>query len=223
VGQALTGTKRKPVQVGLVIVFLSLAVYPLIGGAQAQNVTAFTPADKFSIPETNGSVSFAINGSYTNATLQNNQWTFNGLVLNNPQFTGNLTVSARESNITITDYRPSTTAGRSQVLRYIAQGQGTQTVNLHLNTTKSTSATEWMVIVSPATFLAESQGWNLQPDNTVVLNDLVGNVTVFHYVLNLPDDSNTPFILRHSVAITALAVVAATVAAATIIAVKVRR
>lgn len=220
----MTSTKRKPVQIGLVtIVFLSLAFVSFVENVEAQTTTNFTPADVFAIPELNGSINFATNGSYTSAILQNNSWIFSGLSLNASQYRGGLTVSTENSNIIITDYRSSSILGRSQVIRYIAQGQGTQTVNLHLNTTKPTHDSEWMVILSPAIFLSVNNGWSLQPDNTVVLNGLTGNITVFHYVLNVPDDSGLPFYLQHSVALITVGVVAAVVVTAVLLTLKARR
>jgi hypothetical protein len=217
-GQALRSIKHRPVQIGLVtIVFLSLTFVPFTENTKAQTTTTFTSTDEFSIPEFNGFINFAVNGSYTTATLQNHSWTFTGLSLNNSQYRGALTVSAENSNVTITDFRPSGIVGRSQVIRYITQGQGTQTVNLHLNQTTPTHGSEWMVILSPSIFLSEGSGWNLQSDNTVLLNGLVGNVTVFHYVLDIPDDSGLPFYLQHSVALITVGVVAAVLVAAVLL------
>ncbi len=220
----MTSIKHKPVQIGLVtIVFLSLAFAPFTENAKAQTATTFTPTDEFGIPALNGSINFAVNGSYNTATLQDNSWTFTGLSLNDSQYRGALTVSTENSNITITDYRPSGIIGRSQVLGYDTQGQGVQRVNLNLNQTKSTQGSEWMVILSPAIFLSEGNGWTIQPDNTVVLNGLTGNVTVFHFVLDIPDESGLPFYLQHSVALITVGVVAAVLAAAILIALKARR
>jgi hypothetical protein len=220
----LRATQRKPVQVGLVTAFfLSLLFFSFFGNVQAQSVTTFTPTDKFSIPELNGSISFALNGSYSTATLENQTWIFNDLVLNGSQNMGTLKISAQNSNITVWDYRPSTILGRSQVIRYTAQGQGVQTVNLNVNITQPTEATEWMVIVEPAVFLSEGKGWTLQSDNTVTVSGQTGNVTVFHYKLNVPDDSNLPFYQRHSVALMTITVVAVVVVAAVLITAKARR
>lgn len=194
-----------------------------MGNAQAQTATTLAPGREFSIPELNGTITFSLNGSYSSAQLVDHTWVFKDLVLNNSQNLGTLSVSAKNSNMTINSYRPSSIIGRSQVLQYTAHGDGVQTMNFHLNTSAPTQSSEWMVILSPTTFLSEGKGWKLQSDNTVVLNGLQGNVTVFHYKLDMPDDRNLPFYEQHSVAIATVATVVATVAVAVLIAFKVRR
>ena len=80
-----------------------------------------------------------------------------------------------------------------------------------------------MVILSPTTFLSEGNGWKLQSDNTVVVRGLVGNVTVYHFVLDIPDESGLPFYQQHSVVLMAGAAVAVTVVAAVLVVVKTGR
>jgi len=186
---------------------------------QAQNVTDFTAQDNFAIPEKNGSISFATNGSYVEAKLQDHTWTFSNLSLGTSQNRGTLKISAENSNITITDYRIGV---RSQLIRYIAEGQGTQTINF-INDTKRTHPTEWTVIVSSTNFLAEGKDWTLRSDNTIVVNEQSGNVSILHYRFEMPDNSDQPFYIQHSVALITAAVLAATTVTATIITVKLRR
>lgn len=79
----MTTTNSKPVLSGIAAILMIVLVFPYIyPNAQAQTVTTFTPADKFSIPAYNGVISFAVNGSYSEATLDNDTWTFNSLTLN---------------------------------------------------------------------------------------------------------------------------------------------
>ena len=203
--------------------FLSLVFLPLIQTTQAQNVTAFLPTDEFNIPQLNGSVSFALNGSYSSAVLVNNSWIFKNLRLNDSGNLGSLKVSAENSKITIRDYRSVNVFGRSQVIRYFAEGPGVQSVNFEQNFSKPTASSEWMIIIEPTVFLSEGAGWHLLGDDTVVLTGQTDNVTVIHYTLNAPDDSNLPFYQQHSVALITIGVVAATVAAAVLISVKMRR
>ena len=102
---------------------------PLIQAQTAENdATAFSLADQFVIPNSNGSISFAAGGSYENATLYNGTWHFTGLTLNSytlnlsargappggvvtgrdclPYLTGYgaFSVSAKSCNVTITGY-----------------------------------------------------------------------------------------------------------------------
>ncbi len=223
-GQALTLTEGKPVQIGIATVMLLVLVFlPLFQSAQAQTVAVFSPDDKFTIPEFHGSISFALNGSYSSAVLMNDTWVFNDLVLNDSRNLGTLKVSAQNSNVTIENYRSSNILGRSQAVNYFAVGEGIQKFNFNLNFSKPTDPSEWMIIVSPTVFLAEGAGWNLLPDDTVAVAGQTGNVTVFHYRLNVPDESGLPFYVQHSVALITVGVVVATVAATAVISYKVRR
>jgi len=217
----LTAAKSKAVQTGMAaIILLSIVSLPFLQNIQAQNATAFLPADKFSIPERHGSISFAVNGSYSSAVLENNTWIFNDLTLNSSAYSGTLKISAQGSNITITEFRPFTAFSRSQVVRYIAEGEGVQTVNFDIN--YATDPREWSVTLSRTVYLNEGENWHLLPDDTVVVTGQSGNVSVAHYKLDIPDDSGLPFYQQHSVALATIAVVAATVLAAVLIRVKVR-
>jgi hypothetical protein len=221
---ALIVTDRKSVITGLVaaiIVILSfLYVCPIV---RTQSASTFMPTDVLSIPEYNGTIRFGVNGSYAAATLQNGTWVFDDLRLRDSPRTGNLRVSAENCNITIWSYRAFDFAfGRTFSLRYLVEGQGKQTVNLGLNSSKPTHASEWSVVVPGNIFLAEGEGWNLLPDDTVVVYGLMGNVSIAHYGFSTPSDSNLPFYQQHSVAIITAAVVAVTVAVSVIIKVKLR-
>ena len=113
--------------------------------------------------------------------------------------------------------------GRSAIVRFIVEGEGKQTVNLDLNVSQPTSAYEWSVIRPGNVFLGEGEGWNLLPDNTVVVTGLTGNVSVVHYSFSFPSDSNLPFYEKHSVVIITAAVLAVTISVALAIRVKGRK
>ena len=68
--------------IAAIIVILLLCVFP---NMQAQTIVTFSPADKFDIPVLDGAVSFAVNGSYSKATFENNTWIFTDLQLNGSQ------------------------------------------------------------------------------------------------------------------------------------------
>jgi hypothetical protein len=203
---------------GLVILLLiAVLFFYFYPNAQAQTRQNFTPTDRFNIPHLNGSIKFAANGSFSSATLENDTWLFNDLRFNISRPQGNLKVSAENSNITIFSYQSLNFIGRSEFLRVKVDGIGTQTVNLGLNTTRSTDPSEWSVVTPGSIFLAEGEGWKLQPDNTVIITGLTGNFSVVHYNLGINEDENLPFYQKHSIAIITAIVLTSTIAAATII------
>ncbi len=166
-----------------------LTVYPL---TQAETPTAFTSGDTFTIPDTNGTVRFLDNGTYTKATLNGNVWSFENLILNNSQavrylgFTElrsieNLNISTKNANITIQAFLSFNYSMPVNLLNYNAEGSGEQTINFCLNTTEPADVAEWSVIVKDNVFLAEGDGWTLQPDNTLIISGQTGNVTIVHY------------------------------------------
>ncbi len=224
----MRATSSKPVLTGLAAVLIIGLVFPYAClNTQAQTATTFTPSNKFSIPELNGTISFAVNGSCSSATLANQTWRFTDLRLRNSQPLGNLKVSVENSNMTIYSYRgTSITVGAT--LRCTVQGMGTQSVNLGLNTSRSTDASEWTVTIpetdGSTVFLAEGEGWTLLPDNTVVLVGITGNFSITHYSgFTAPNNSNLPFYQQHSIIIITAVLVAVTVSIAVVIKVKVRR
>jgi hypothetical protein len=194
---------------------------------RAQDATTFATSDQFSIPELNGSIHFALNGSFSSAVLKNDTWTFNDLKLNGSEPLGSLSVSAENSSLTIWSFRSYPSFARAAQLRCNIQGSGTQTINLWLNTTQQTHPSEWTVTVPSLTapnnvFLAEGDKWNLLPDNSVVIFGLTGNVTVTHYSFNISTESNLPFYQQHSIIIITAVSLAVIVAVALVIRFKVR-
>ena len=214
--------RGKIVLTGLAIVIvIVLAFFPIYSNTQAQTNITFTPNDTFTIPETNGSIHFAVNGSCTSATLLNGAWIFTDLKLVNYLTNGTLKFSTENSNITIYYFRTTGQFGRTTSIKYNVEGQGKQYINLGLNTTKSTDPSEWLITVPKGGAVVHGIGWNLLSDNTVVLNGLTGNVTVSHFNYTFPS-STGPFYVQHSITIIIAAVVAATIAVAVLIKIKVR-
>jgi hypothetical protein len=203
--------------IAIALMFLSTALY-----TQSQTVVMVTPNDLFTIPESHGSIHFAVNGSYTSATLKNDTWIFTELKLGNYPSNGTLKFSTENSNVTIYYFRSTSQFGRTVSVRYNADNAGKQYVNLGLNTSRKTDPSEWIITVPNGGVVVHGIGWNLLPDNTVVLNGLKGNVTVSHYNYNYPVASG-PFDEQHSVAIVTVAVAASTVAVAVVIKFRVKR
>lgn len=213
----------RPIQAGLAVVFVFATVLSLLPAVNAQQVTTFTTADHFDIPQLSGSICFAYNGSYTQAKLENNTWHFSNLSINGSRPQGDLAVSASDSNITIYSFSAlgTTTALTRKAVRYFAQGTGQQVFNMGINGT--TDVSEWWVTIAGSVFLAEGKDWKLLPDNTVIVNGQTGNIFVVHYNYGATSDNNLTFVERHSVALLTVAVVAVTVTAAVLISVKRRR
>lgn len=170
----------------------------------AQTSTSFTSSDKFSIPSYSGSINFALNGTYANATLENDVWTFTNLWINNSEMVENLAVSAQNSNVTIVWAQILNTTLRASFLNYRVEGQGTQTFNFDLNI----EGGEWSVLFNDD-FVAEGEGWTLSPDNTLTVTGATGNVTLMYLFLEGRgrNSADLPFYEQHSVAIATAAAV----------------
>jgi hypothetical protein len=204
-----TGLTGLIIIVAIALTFMSGAI-----NMQAQTATTITPNDTFNIPQSQGSIRFALNGSCTSASLQDNAWVFTNLKLGNTSFNGTLKFSTEDSNVTINYFGMRTGQFTSSVIvRYNVDAQGKQYVNLGLNTTRKTDPSEWFVNVPNGIAVVYGIDWNLLPDNTVELNGLKGNVTVSHYNYIQPVATG-PFYVQHSVAIITGAVAAAVVAVA---------
>ncbi len=197
-----------------------MLLLPSLQIAQAQNATKFTSQDVFQIPSANGSIRFALNGTYTSATLENETWTFNALTLNGSFPLGNLKFSAKNCDITVYSYfSMNYNSRRLGYLRYYVEGNGEQAVNLGFNSSRPSDPSEWMVIAPGNVFLAEGQNWQLLPDDTLVIQGVTGNLTIARYNYGYPVD-NQPFYLQHSIIILTAVAVAITVTVATVIKLK---
>jgi len=210
-----------------VAIIVSLCIFPcLCVSTQAQTVIPFQPSDQFEIPSSNGDINFAVNGSYSFATFENNTWTFLNLHLNGSQTITKFMVSAQNSNITIFSYRANNnTSFQSIRLRYAAHGQGEQIFNFGVSSEQDglDPSLTWNVVVNGNVFLAKGDGWTISKDGTLVVNGATGNVSVVHYRFNSfgnTQNSNLPFDQQHSIGIWTIAVLAIIVGAA--VAIKVR-
>ncbi|MGA3290998.1 MAG: hypothetical protein ABSD42_12250 [Candidatus Bathyarchaeia archaeon] len=213
------------VSAGVAIIVI-IIIFPLsCSNAQAQTNIAFNPVDQFSIPAYNGSISFAVNGTYFTATFENNSWTFTNLLLTGSAPLENFEVSTQNSNLTILSYLTSNITGfQIEQLRYVVEGRGKQIVNLGLGPEESglSPIYEWSVVVNGKTFLSEGADWSVSNDGTMTINGESGNVSLVHF--NFSDfgssasNSNLPFYQQHSVVIG----IATTVAVVVVIAVGIK-
>jgi hypothetical protein len=191
----------------LIVLVLPSACPP----AQAENDVNFTSKDTFSIPASNGFISFAVNGTYTSASLDNDVWTFVNLQLDNLQRLDKLGVSAQNSNVTIIAYSMFDTrfrGFRGALLSYKVEGQGKQSFNIGVPLEPG----EWSVLLGEE-FKSEGDGWSVAPDATVTVTAAKSNVTIFYFGFpeSFNPDANQPFYIEHSVAIAVTAALAITV------------
>jgi hypothetical protein len=212
------------VSAGIAIIVIVLIFPWTCPNTQAQTDITFSPADKFSIPSYNGTISFAVSGNYSKATLENDTWTFMNLRLNDSQPLENFKISSQNSNVTIFSYQTyNTSSFQIVLLRYLVEGQGKQILNLGFVSQGGLSASvEWSVIVGNNVFIAEGEGWSISHDGSMVVTGVTGNVSIAHWDFggNGLSSSNLPFYQQHSVAIVIAMVVAVTIIVAIVIKVK---
>ena len=209
-------TNRSKVSSGIIIVLIAFLVSFNCPNTKAQASISFTPADKFNIPANNGTISFGVNGSYTDATLQKNVWTFTNLSLNHSQPLSSFQFSTQNSNATIYSYIVTATGNSNERLRYTIQGTGKQILNLDLGSQSGQfGSSDWSVVINkPARisiFLTPGKDWTISRDGTIVVNGANGNVSIVHYDFMNILQTNQPFYQQHSVAIVTLIAVVATV------------
>ena len=205
----------------ILILFIS-SYFCLI--TQAQNVTFFSPKDQFLIPSRNAAISFAVNGSYSNATLENGSWVFKNLSVNGSIPIRNFLVSAQDSNVTIFSYFSFNTTIRSLGLRYVVEGNGKQIFNFGLG---HINAVDWTIVKTvdrKNVFLTPGTYYTISTNGTIVVNGATGNFTIFRFSFsNVNLNSNLPFQEKHSVALVTLAVIAIVIVLAVVIAVRNRK
>jgi hypothetical protein len=203
----------------ILILFISLYICP---NTQAQSNTSFSPKDQFLIPSSDGAISFAVNGSYSNATLENGSWAFKNLSINGSMPIRNFLVSAQNSNVTIFSYFSFNNTVASLGLIYAVEGNGKQIFNFgqqsHVN------GVDWTVVKTVNrrnVFLTPGTDYTISANGTIVVNGATGNFSIFHFSFyNNNLNSNLPFYEQHSVAIATSAAVAIVMVLAVVVAVR---
>jgi hypothetical protein len=207
----------------ILILFISSYIYP---NTQAQSNTSFSPDDQFLIPSYNGSINFARNGSYSNATFESESWTFENLNINGSVPLQNFLVSAQNSNVTIFSYFSSNTTITTLRLRYAVEGNGKQIFNFgqqgHVN------EVDWTIVKTvdrKNIFLTPGTDYTISPNGTIVVNGATGNFSIAHYnfYYNNLLNSNLPFYEQHSVAIATSTATAIIIVLAIVMAVRNRK
>jgi hypothetical protein len=202
----------------IAIIFIFSLACP---NTEAQTSTSFTPADKFLVPAYNGSISFAVNGTYSNANFENNTWTFTNLHLNRSTLLENFEISTQNSNVTVVSYESNNnTVAQSATLRCVVEGNGKQTLNFGLGPGKG--ELDWSLGYNGTDVgRGEGEGWNVLHNGTIVLTDLTGSLSITRFDY-LGSSSNLPFYQQHSVAIAVAIIFALVVGAAVLTKVKSR-
>jgi hypothetical protein len=191
--------------------------------AKAQSDTQFTPSDKFEIPAHNGAIRFGVSGSYQQANLQNDTWVFNSLRLPYSPLLESFSVSARDSNMTITSYQAINSTLTGLRLRYNVTGRGVQTINFGF----TPKGGNWEITFNRTNYIDENQGWQFSPDGTLTITGAPNNVNVSVSYYIIPDElggsgntSNLTYFQRHSVIIATTIIVA--IAVILVIMIKIR-
>lgn len=206
----------------ILILFVSFWVYP---ETRAQNNTSFSPADQFLIPSNNGAVNFGVNGTYSNATLENGSWAFTNLSINGSTTLQNFFVSAKNSNITIFTYFSSNNTIRILILRYTVEGNGKQSFNFGLGHINEVDWTIIKTIDRKNVFLTPGVDYTFSPNGTIVVNGATGNFSIAHYNFYNTNSLNSklPFYEQHSVALTTSTVTVIVIVLAAFLAVRNRK
>ncbi len=199
--------------------------------------TSFKAGTSFAIPDNNAAIVFAMNGSYTDAQLVDGAWHFTNLKLGISRQSSNLTVSAKDESVMILLYVNRNVFGNftlggtnssSFYMRFNTTGDGTFTVNFgrQLNITSENQIVDWFVS-SYGVVYGLGDRWTLQPDGTVSIHGIPGNVTISYsptYESVQGRVANASFYEQHSVIITTAVVLAATfVVAAAVVVVRQRK
>lgn len=210
----------------LVLVCITLIgiTYPTGNIASAQTSTAFTTSTPFSISANNATVFFALDGAYTQASLENDTWAFKGLNFSNSVSLNSFNVSARDCNLTLYFsgiFRGYLRAQDSGLLQYNITGSGVQEFNFGLspNFVVNPKYRDLMVRFNSEFFTNSSEvarmgeGWQLAPDGTVTLTGAVTGASIFYVdYSNMYNDITQPFYVQHAVTLAAVAVMLTIVA-----------
>jgi hypothetical protein len=213
----------KPLRFSLMFSLVGLALIGmacptgLYAYASAQTSTPFTTATPFSIPAYNATVFFAIDGSYSQAVLENDTWVFNGLAFSNSVTLNSFNVSAQDCNVTLYFsgvFRGYLRGQEAGLLQYNVTGPGIQRFNFGLdpNFAVNPRYRDLMVRFSSEFFTNSSEvarmgeGWQLAADGTVTVDGAATGASIMYVdYSNMYKDASLPFYIQHSVTITAVA------------------
>ena len=211
----------------LAAVFIMALLFSILEGtmhfwtitAAEDNVTTFSPADQFAIPNYDSSVNFSMGGSYESATFYDNgTWHFAGLALNSYTLNlsargappggivtgrdvlpylnhgGAFSVSAKDCNVTIIDYEPLVTYyPYSGWLNYTVTGTGEQIFDLHF----PWKSFYWNITID-GEMKIQNESWTQSNNNLIKVTGARNNVTIRYDSIQIPRDGpqTVPFWLQ---------------------------
>lgn len=159
---------------------------------------------KFEIPAQNSTITFAVNGTYQEAHIESDIWTFVNLQFDGSQQQEklNFTASAKNCDLTISSYRftkSNTTLG-SLRLRYTVVGHGIQSFNFGALPADGL----WSVVIN-GVFVGQEDGWTVSDETSVIVTGAMSNSNVSIIYYTYPDSfvsiANQSFLERNSVLI----------------------
>ena len=169
----------------------------------AETETAFTPDNKFEIPQNNSSISFSTNGTYEMASLKKGTWIFGNLHFINSQGQEkiDLKVSATNCDVTVDYYMiydrifDGENVKRAR-LRYTIFGYGTQIFNLGLDPKAGQ-----LDAILDGEWVGKNRGWTHSSDGTFTVTGATENVSLLYYGYPGSDEDNKNVFNNHSVVI----------------------
>ncbi len=177
---------QKVILIGISLVLLVALIATLIASnAYAQSAITFSTQDNFSIPHNNSTINFAYDGSYLNASFENDAWLFQNLIVNNYTLshipTWCLAISAISSNVTITSYSAGALTGLANAaawLNYTVGGKGTQMVNLDYG--YSGGLPNQYIVYVDGVNSTQGNVWTFSDDGSLTISGATSNVSIYY-------------------------------------------
>jgi hypothetical protein len=235
--------KIKPIFI-LPLILLIFISFPQSIASEEGQVETFHSLDKFFVPSSNGSISFAVGGSYALLKEENSSLHFYGLILDNYvlNFTdphidiakgtvtgrdilnytrnnGDFSVAIQDCNVIILNYDILAKFLPAQGwLNYTVSGVGSQSFNLHYTGTVF-QPLNWTVFINDT--VVPEEMWYVSSDGWVTVSSSNTNVSIFFEMIDSPKDE--PIVPQDTVTLSVTAVIIVLIMLTTIIIFLLRR
>ena len=175
----MLGDKRATV----ILVPALFSVFAIASSIPVYGADIFTQETQFYIPEYNSYITFAMEGSYTNASLIDNIWHFTGLKFEGansifPTTPGvDFSISTQNCNLNITRFDmlfvlpPS-----SGWIEYSVSGVSNQTINIHYREPRWLTYTVYI----DGEEKAQNDGWTISDDGWLTIKDARSDVKIYY-------------------------------------------